>query len=59
MTGKRVLVSRPKDDSLESFKAWMQEMIKHLTGRTKPDGSLTDEEWVEMHNNFVRGQEPE
>ena len=57
MTEKRVLLSRPKDETLEAYKAWMQEMIEHLTGRKSPDGSITDEEWVQYHTNFWLGQE--
>lgn len=56
MTGKKVLVSRPKDETLEAYKAWMQEMIEHLTGRKSPDGSVTDEKMAEYHKNFWRGQ---
>jgi sulfur relay (sulfurtransferase) DsrC/TusE family protein len=47
-----VLLSQPKDKSLEAFKAWMQEMTKHLTGREKTDGTITEEEWIQYHKNF-------
>jgi hypothetical protein len=40
----KVLLSRPKDNSFEAFKAWMNEIYKHLTGKSDDDGSLTDEE---------------
>jgi len=47
---KRPLFSRPKDDSLEAFKAWIGEMFTHLTGRT--ESSMTEEEWVESWKKF-------
>ena len=58
---KRVLLSRPKDKSLEAYKAWMQEVIKHLTGRDEPDGTVTVEEYIQYHKNFwaAQGDEPD
>ena len=42
-----VLLSRPKDKSHDVLKTWMQELTKHLTGREKSDGTITEEEWIQ------------
>lgn len=53
MNDKPPLLSRPRDDSLEAYKAWMGEMYKHLTGKDiQDDESLTEEEWIERWREF-------
>ena len=51
MSGK-VLLARPKDRSLEAFKAWILEFTRHLTGRDWEDGSITEEGWRELWEKF-------
>jgi len=38
---KGLLLSRPKDESLEAYQAWIMEMFYHLTGKTE-DNSTTE-----------------
>lgn len=40
---KTVTVSRPKDNSLEAYKAWMMDLAKMLTTDTI---KWTEEEWI-------------
>ena len=47
---EKVLLSRPKDKSLKAFKAWVDEIYKHLTG--KSDDSITDEEMEARWKEF-------
>ncbi|MEO8356478.1 MAG: hypothetical protein ABI621_11220 [Chloroflexota bacterium] len=52
MTNEKVNLSRPKDESLEAFKDWIQELTNRLTGKTGDDGSMTDEAWEEQWKRF-------
>jgi hypothetical protein len=40
---KKVTVFRPKDESLEAYKAWMTELARNLTTDTI---KWTEEEWI-------------
>jgi hypothetical protein len=50
MDKKTVTFSRPKDKSLEAYKAWIKEFTFRLTG--KNDNSMTEEMWVEHWKKF-------
>lgn len=50
MTEKRVMFSRPRDESLEAFKAWISELVEHITGQRKD--TLTEEEWLDAWQKF-------
>jgi hypothetical protein len=50
MANKKVLLSRPKDKSLEAYKQWIKEITFHLTG--KNDDSMTEEKWIESWKEF-------
>ena len=48
---KRVTFSRPKDKSVESYKAWMMEIARRLT--TEPNAiKLTQAEWMANCKEF-------
>jgi len=47
---KGVLLSRPKDKSLEGYKAWIMEMYTHLTG--KSETTMSEAEWEQKWNEF-------
>jgi hypothetical protein len=44
--------SRPKDKSLEAFKAWIQGIRIQLTGKEEDDGSMTEEKWIASWKEF-------
>jgi hypothetical protein len=46
---RKVTIFRPKDESLEAYKAWMTELAKNLT--TEPI-KWTEEEWVANWKKF-------
>jgi len=50
MTEKSVLFSRPQDESLEAFKAWITEFVEHLIG--PHESTLTEEEWLDAWQKF-------
>jgi len=50
MAKQKVLFSRPKDKSLEAFKAWILEMYEHLTG--KREDNTTEEQWIALWKAF-------
>ena len=50
MENKKVILSRPKDKSLESFKAWIMELTLHMTG--KAEDTMTPAEWEEKWKEF-------
>ena len=52
MAKQKVLFSRPKDKSLEAFKAWILEMYEHLTG--KREDNTTEEQWIALWKAFGR-----
>jgi sulfur relay (sulfurtransferase) DsrC/TusE family protein len=45
-----VTFSRPKDKSLEAYKAWMSEIAARLT--TQKSIKLTEEEWRKSWKDF-------
>ena len=48
---KRVRLSRPKDKSVESYKAWIMEIARRLT--TEPNAiKLTQAEWMANCKEF-------
>ena len=55
MDKKYVSFSRPKDKSLDAYKAWIKEMTFHLT--SKNESVMTEEEWMERWKEFW-GKEP-
>jgi hypothetical protein len=48
---KRIDVSRPQDQTLETYKAWMTEMAKQLT-MGKNEIQWTEEEWIVNWKKF-------
>jgi hypothetical protein len=46
----KITLSRPKDKSLEAYKAWITE----ITSRLNPDAksTMTEEQWAERWNQF-------
>jgi hypothetical protein len=50
MDNKVAILSRPKDKSLEAYKAWIKELTFKLTG--KNDDPMTDEMWITRWENF-------
>ena len=48
---KSITVSRPKDKSLEAYKAWMMELAERLT-RAKTGIKWTEKEWIENWKKF-------
>ena len=55
MSDKGVLLSQPKDRSLEAYKAWIREIVKHIAGKA-PRKQMTDEQWEVKWKEFWRGQ---
>ena len=47
---KRAILSRPKDRSLESYKAWMREFVSKINPNAK--SVLTDEQWEDKWKRF-------
>jgi len=56
MAEKKVTLSRPKDKSLEAFKAWINELATRLTGSADDDGSMSEDDWKKAHEEFWRGK---
>lgn len=55
MTDKgKVLLSKPKDESLAAFKSWIGEMYHHLTGDdiSKAKTPMTEERWKQEHEKY-------
>ena len=48
---KPVLLSRPKDESLEAFKAWVMEFLRFFRGDDAVDDS-SPEEWEKRWRAF-------
>jgi len=46
---KKVAVFRPKDESLEAYKAWMTQLARKLTADTI---KWTEEEWIANWKKF-------
>ena len=55
MDKKVAILSRPKDKSLEAYKAWIQEFTFRLTGKNNPS-SMTEEQWVARWKQFWSGE---
>ena len=51
-TNTKPTLSSPKDESLESFKAWIIELSERLTGVSGDDGSISEDEWKTMWEDF-------
>jgi hypothetical protein len=51
MDKKIAILSRPKDKSLEAYKAWIKEFTFRLTGKNNPN-SMTEEQWVAGWKKF-------
>ena len=52
---KQVTLSRPKDQSLDAYKAWITELARRLTiGKT--DITFTEAEWMESWNEYWKEQ---
>lgn len=51
---KPVMLSRPKDESLEAYKAFISEIFKHLTGRdiSEAPDAPTEEKWQSSWRKF-------
>jgi hypothetical protein len=51
----RVQLSRPQDESLESYKAWIAGIFEHITGKPiPPEKDMSEEEWTNQHAEFWR-----
>ena len=51
----RVLLSRPRDESLEAYKEWISELYRHITGMDMtPEKDMSEEAWREQHAEFWR-----
>ena len=44
-SNEKPTISRPKDNSLEAYKAWLMEIIKRLT-KEGTEVRLTEDEWI-------------
>lgn len=47
---KKVILSRPKDKSLEAFKSWIGEISAHLLG--DKESTMTEEKWEKAWKEF-------
>jgi hypothetical protein len=47
---QKVILSRPKDESLESYKAWTMEFARMLNPNAKDN--MTEERWIEEWKAF-------
>lgn len=54
---KKFIVSRPKDESLDAYKAWMTEIAKRLTA-DKTGIKWTEEEWIAKWKKFWQEKPP-
>jgi hypothetical protein len=50
MADKKPILSRPKDESLEAFKAWIMEIFTRFTGKTESE--MSEEKWKEKYQAF-------
>ena len=50
MDKKPVFFSRPKDESLEAYKAWISGLFFRMTGKT--ESTMTDEDWEKRWREF-------
>lgn len=55
MTDKKATLSRPRDESLEAFKAWMTEFIDHVRGEGAAE--MPEERWIYHWKEFYRDKE--
>jgi hypothetical protein len=51
--GEKVVLSLPKDKSLEAYRVWVTEIAKRLT---KTEFVLSEKEWVENWKEFWKGK---
>ena len=50
-----VLLSRPQDESLESYKAWIAELFERISGNPMtPEKDMSEQAWRERHAEFWR-----
>lgn len=56
-TYKKFTVSRPKDKSLEAYKAWMTELAERLTTE-KTEIKWMEKEWIENWKKFWQEKPP-
>ena len=52
MANQKPTLSHPKDESLESFKAWITELTARITGNEGDDGSITEDDWIRLWKEF-------
>jgi len=57
MTDKKPSLSRPKDRTLESFKAWMNEIVNSLAPDA-PEGDNSEEHWIALWKKFWKSDNP-
>ncbi len=52
--GQPIFFSKPQDESLEAYKAWIEGMYKALTGITiaESDEPISEEEWIARWREF-------
>jgi hypothetical protein len=48
---KRIFFSRPRDKSLQAYKAWILNTLKRINPDAKDD-SMTEEKWIEHWQKF-------
>jgi len=53
---KEVLFLRPRDKSLEAFKAWISALMVHLTGEERDN--LSEEQWRAYWQEFWGAEKP-
>lgn len=46
-----VILSRPKDTSLQAYKAWILEIAEKMTGKPAVN-NLSDDQWVKKWQEF-------
>ncbi len=56
MEGKKPFLSRPKDRTLEAYKAWMQEIIRNIAPNAKK--TMTEEKWTASWKKFWKSDNP-
>ena len=56
MADKKPFLSRPKDRTLEAYKAWMLEIINHIAPNAKK--TMTEEKWLAGWKKFWKSDNP-
>lgn len=52
MPDQKPFLSRPKDRSLEAFKAWMKELFDRILSSDAERDTISDEQWKKDHERF-------